>query len=109
MTEAVQKNRPDDLLIELGCEELPPKALDTIREAFFQSVKDGLEKNSIEFAEKGSACFSSPRRIALLLSAVAPAQPDQDLERRGPAVRAAFDDEGKQTGAALGFARSVGN
>ena len=108
MTEAVQKNRPDDLLIELGCEELPPKALDTIREAFFQSVQDGLEKNSIEFAEKGSACFSSPRRIALLLSAVAPAQPDQDLERRGPAVRAAFDDEGKPTGAALGFARSVG-
>ena len=108
MTEAVQKNRPDDLLIELGCEELPPKALDTIREAFFQSVKDGLEKNSIEFVEKDSACFSSPRRIALLLSAVAPAQPDQDLERRGPAVRAAFDDEGKPTGAALGFARSVG-
>lgn len=106
------ENRPLDnraaLLIELGCEELPPKALDTIRDAFFRGVMDGLEKQGFGFSKDNSACYSSPRRLALLIADVAQAQPDQDIERRGPAVKAAFDDSGKPTGAALGFARSVG-
>jgi len=98
----------DSLLIELGCEELPPKALDTIREAFFTAVCAGLEKNNLAFERSGSRSYSTPRRIALLLADVAPGQPDQVLERRGPAVAAAWDEDGKPTGAALGFARSVG-
>lgn len=97
-----------DLLIELGCEELPPKSLDLIREAFFVAVQDGMKKGGIVFNSESSRSFSSPRRLALLFSDVASSQPDQDQERRGPAVSAAFDADGKPTGAALGFARSVG-
>jgi glycyl-tRNA synthetase beta chain len=101
------KNRAD-LLIELGCEELPPKALDDIREAFFNAVRSGLQKKHISFDEKGSRSYSSPRRLAVLFRDVAAGQAEQEQARRGPAVKAAFDDEGKPTGAALGFARSVG-
>ena len=107
MTETT-KLRHADLLIELGCEELPPKALDGIRDSFFRSVCDGLEKANIAFDRENSRPFSTPRRIALLLSGVAEGQPNQVIERRGPSISAAFDAEGKPTGAALGFARSVG-
>ena len=97
-----------DLLIELGCEELPPRALDDIREAFFSAVRTGLEKNNLGFDAKSSRSYSSPRRLAVLFRDVASGQPDQDQERRGPAIKAAFDSEGNPTGAAQGFARSVG-
>ena len=108
MTDARNGRATADLLIELGCEELPPKALNTIRDALFEAVCEGLEKNRLEFSRAGSRAFSSPRRIALRLAAVSGAQEDQLLERRGPAVAASFDDSGQPTGAALGFARSVG-
>lgn len=98
----------ESLLIELGCEELPPKALNGIRDAFLANVCDGLEKSGLAFDRAASRAFSTPRRIALLLADVVPGQADQELERRGPAVSAAFDAEGNPTGAALGFARSVG-
>jgi glycyl-tRNA synthetase beta chain len=97
-----------DLLIELGCEELPPKALDQLREALFEGVSAGLQKENIDFDAKASRCWSTPRRLALFFASTAAAQPDQDQERRGPAVAAAFDKEGKPTPAATGFARSVG-
>lgn len=108
MTDQNVQNGNADLLIELGCEELPPKALDRIRDAFFYAVKSGLEKNNVEFSAEESRALSTPRRLAMIIGAVASGQHDQKLERRGPALRAAFDDEGKPTGAALGFARSVG-
>ena len=76
-----------DLLIELGCEELPPKSLDLIREAFFIAVRDGMQKSGIDFDVESSRSFSSPRRLALLFSDVASSQPDQDQERRGPAAK----------------------
>ena len=98
----------NDLLVELGCEELPPKALDAIRESFYAGVKAGLEKQNILFEPSGSRSFSTPRRLAVLFRSVAARQADQDQERRGPALTAAFDDEGKPTPAAVGFARSVG-
>jgi len=97
-----------DLLVEFGCEELPPKALDTLREALFQGVSEGLDKQGIAFDLAASRSFSTPRRLALLLSSVATAQPHQQQLRRGPAVSAAFDATGKPTQAALGFARSCG-
>ena len=97
-----------DLLIEIGCEELPPKSLDVLRKLFFTGVTDGLQKCNIEFDRAGSRAFSTPRRLAVLIAAVATAQPDQVQERRGPSVEAAFDDAGNPTGAALGFARSLG-
>ena len=49
-----------DLLVELGCEELPPKALDAIREAFFRAVHSGLESSNISFDSGGSRSYSSP-------------------------------------------------
>ncbi|MCJ7815307.1 MAG: glycine--tRNA ligase subunit beta, partial [Xanthomonadales bacterium] len=96
-----------DLLIELGCEELPPKALDDIREAFFNAVQKGLESSHLDFTRDGSRSYSSPRRLAIMFRDVASRQPDQEQERRGPALGAAFDADGKPTGAALGFARSI--
>ncbi len=103
-----QKISREDLLVELGCEELPPKALDTIREAFYAGVKTGLEKQNLLFDAAGSRSFSTPRRLTVLFKDVAASQPDQVQERRGPALEAAFDSKGKATPAAMGFARSVG-
>lgn len=97
-----------DLLVELGCEELPPRALDELREALFRGVADELERQSLAFDRANSAAYSTPRRLALLLRDVAASQEDQVQERRGPAVQAAFTADGEPTGAALGFARSVG-
>ncbi|MGH8033782.1 MAG: glycine--tRNA ligase subunit beta, partial [Lysobacterales bacterium] len=97
-----------DLLIEIGCEELPPKALDGLREALFTAVCAGLEREQVVFDGGSSCAYSSPRRLALLLKAVPSRQADQVQERRGPALTSAFDANGKLTGAALGFARSLG-
>ena len=109
MSDALAQNiSRKDLLVELGCEELPPKALDTIREAFYAGVKSGLEQQNLPFDPDGSRSFSSPRRLTVLFKDVATSQPDLDQERRGPALGAAFDSEGKATPAAMGFARSVG-
>lgn len=97
-----------DLLIELGCEELPPRSVDKLRAAFFAAVAVGLEKAQISFDRDRSKQFSTPRRLAMVLSNVAGKQPDQEVEKRGPAVAAAFNDAGEPTPAASGFARSVG-
>ena len=97
-----------DLLIELGCEELPPKSLDELRESLFSALTEGLRNHNIAFDADASRAFSTPRRLALLIGNVAGAQPDQVQDRRGPSVQAAFDAEGNPTRAALGFARSVG-
>jgi glycyl-tRNA synthetase beta chain len=97
-----------DLLIEIGCEELPPKALDALRTALFEGVSKGLQDAHIQFDAKLSQSWSTPRRLALFFAATASSQPDQDQERRGPAVAAAYGADGKPTPAALGFARSAG-
>jgi glycyl-tRNA synthetase beta chain len=97
-----------DLLIELGCEELPPKSLDRLAAAFFGGVCDGLEASSIDFDRRQSRSLYSPRRLAVLVSNVAERQADRVLERRGPALSAAFNDAGEPTRAAIGFAASVG-
>ena len=109
MTDTQYKHlNQEDLLVELGCEELPPKALDGIQQAFFNAIKAGLEKQNFEFEADGSRSYSTPRRLAVLIRRVTSSQADQNLERRGPAVNVAFDADGKPTGAAIGFARSVG-
>ena len=95
-------------MIEIGCEELPPKALDDLREALFSAVSAGLKREHISFDAGASRAFSSPRRLALLFSGVAARQPDQQQERRGPALDSAFDANGQPNAAARGFARSVG-
>ena len=97
-----------DLLIELGCEELPPKALGDLALAFYQQVCDGLRDALIDFDAGASRYYYTPRRMAMVLAAVAVRQPDQRQQRRGPAKSAAFDEAGAPTPAAHGFARSVG-
>ena len=106
-------NKPDktntaDLLIELGCEELPPKSLPTLGRTLFEGFSAQLNKAELEFNADTSRFYYTPRRLAILISGLADSQGDQSLERKGPALAAAFDTEGKPTPAAMGFARSVG-
>jgi glycyl-tRNA synthetase beta chain len=98
----------DELLLEIGCEELPPRALDELRDALFAGVSAGLEREHIAFDAAASRAYSTPRRLAVLLSGVQSRQPDQHQERRGPSLAAAYDKQGQPTGAATGFARSLG-
>lgn len=95
-----------DLLIEIGTEELPPKALSKLSKAFSAGVIAGLKEANL--AHGAVQSFAAPRRLAILIEAVAQSQPDQTIERRGPALTAAFDDDGNATKAALGFAASCG-
>ncbi|NND43960.1 MAG: glycine--tRNA ligase subunit beta [Xanthomonadales bacterium] len=96
-----------DLLVELGCEELPPGTLQQLAEAFCNGVRSQLEAAGIEYHADDSRVFYTPRRLAFRLAGVAGRQPDQVQERKGPSVAAAFDADGQPTQAALGFARSV--
>lgn len=105
---AVTEPTRADLLVELGCEELPPGTLRQLAEAFFASVSEQLQAAGVAYDEQNSRLFYTPRRLAFRLASVADRQPDQVQDRKGPAVSAAFDKEGKPTAAAEGFARSVG-
>ena len=93
-----------DLLFELGTEELPPKALRRLSESFTETFIAGLKQANLEHGKVES--FASPRRLALLVSDCSIRQPDNEMDRRGPAIQAAFDDAGNPTKAAEGFARS---
>lgn len=95
-----------DLLIELGTEELPPTTLNKLSTAFYNGVKEGLEKADLSFSEIKK--FAAPRRLALVISDLDIKQKDKNVERRGPALAAAFDEEGIPSKAAEGFARSCG-
>ncbi|MDH5711937.1 MAG: glycine--tRNA ligase subunit beta, partial [Gammaproteobacteria bacterium] len=95
-----------DLLIELGTEELPPKALKKLADAFTQGVVDGLKQAGFEIGEVQS--YATPRRLAMLIKEVPASQPDRDVERKGPNLQAAYDADGKPTKAVEGFARSCG-
>ena len=95
-----------DLLFELGTEELPPKALRPLMEALRDEVANRLAKADLAFAYIDA--YASPRRLALIVHELAESQPDKVVERRGPALQAAFDSEGRPTPAAIGFARSCG-
>lgn len=94
-----------DFLFELGCEELPPTLLNTLAEALQTSTQEGLEKAGIPFS--GLEVYATPRRLALIVRELASEQPDQAIERKGPAVKAAYKD-GEPTKALQGFARSCG-
>ena len=95
-----------DLLIELGSEELPPKALKKLSNAFTQHFQQGLEQNDLTFANIES--FATPRRLAIRVTGLTVQQQDKSVERRGPALQAAYDQAGNPTKAAEGFARSCG-
>lgn len=95
-----------DLLFELGTEELPPKALKTLSDALRDNFAANLQSNDFTFdsIEK----YATPRRLALIIRNLADSQPDKNVERLGPAVAAAFNDDGSAKPAAVGFAKSCG-
>ncbi len=95
-----------DLLLELGTEELPPKALKGLAQSFCNGVAKGLENAGLKHDEIKT--YATPRRLAVLVKNLATTQADKAIERRGPALQAAFDEEGCPTKAAEGFARSCG-
>ena len=96
------------LLVELGCEELPPRALDALAAAFRRGLCDGLAKAGISAHYDAARVYATPRRLAVYVPDVALMQPAQTLERRGPALAAALDASGQPTRALLGFAHSCG-
>ena len=95
-----------EFLIELGTEELPPTQLRTLAEAFAANFE--AELKGAELAHEGVKWFAAPRRLALKVAALADSQSDKVVEKRGPAVSAAFDAEGNPTKAAQGWARGCG-
>ena len=95
-----------DLLFELGTEELPPVALKKLSASLTTEFIAELDKANLSHGQVVS--YATPRRLALLIEDCSLQQPDRKIERRGPAVKAAFDDDGNPTRAAEGFARSCG-
>lgn len=96
------------LLIELGTEELPVKALPGLAQALFDGVIDALTKRGIAFDRDGAKPLYTPRRLAVLLPGVALEQPEQRSEVLGPYLNIALDAEGKPTRALEGFAAKAG-
>ena len=94
------------LLVEIGTEELPPKALRTLSESFAAEL--AAELDAAELAHEAPVPHATPRRLAALLPGVPATQPDREIERRGPPLARAFDENDEPTKAALGFARSIG-
>ncbi|WP_299187090.1 glycine--tRNA ligase subunit beta [uncultured Psychrobacter sp.] len=94
------------ILFELGCEELPPKSLKPLRDALESSVKEQLNEANISF--DSIKAFAAPRRLAIQIEGIADKQPDRTEQKRGPAIKAAFDADGNPTRAAMGFAKGLG-
>jgi glycyl-tRNA synthetase beta chain len=93
-------------LVEIGTEELPPKALRSLAEAFAANFTAELDNAGLEHGEV--KWFAAPRRLALKVAALRAAQADREVEKRGPAIAQAFDAEGKPSKAAEGWARGCG-
>ena len=94
------------ILFELGCEELPPKSLKPLRDALQASVTEQLNEADITF--DSIKAFAAPRRLALQIQGISDKQPDRSEQKRGPAIKAAFDADGNPTRAAMGFAKGLG-
>ncbi|MBN7821837.1 glycine--tRNA ligase subunit beta [Bowmanella yangjiangensis] len=98
--------RQENLLIEIGTEELPPKALTKLAESFAQEMDKQLQQ--AELSKEDVTWFASPRRLAVYIKGLAYQQADKVIEKRGPAISAAFDADGQPTRAALGWAQGLG-
>ncbi len=94
------------LLFELGSEELPPKTLVKLSHALSDGITRGLQDAGIPFT--GIKAFATPRRLAVLIENLSVAQPDKTVEKRGPAIQAAFGPDGAPSKAAASFAKSCG-
>ena len=95
-----------DFLVELGTEELPPKALKTLGEAFLAGIEKGLKAAGLSYS--ASRYYAAPRRLAVLIEQLEEQQADRTQNIDGPPVQAAFDKDGNPTQAALGFAKKCG-
>ena len=95
-----------DLLVEVGTEELPPKALRRLMEAFAEAILAGLD--DARLAHGVARSFGSPRRLAVSVADVVASQDDREVTHRGPPVSVAFDDAGEPTRAAEAFAKKCG-
>lgn len=95
-----------NFLAEIGTEELPPKALKKLATAFAENVENELNQAGLSFEKV--EWFAAPRRLAVKVLGLATAQPSKEIEKRGPAVSAAFDANGNPTKAAEGWARGCG-
>ena len=102
----VNKMTTQNFLVEIGTEELPPKALKTLATSFADNVEAELNQAGLTFDK--IEWFAAPRRLAVKVLNLATQQPSKEIEKRGPAVSAAFDAEGKPTKAAEGWARGCG-
>jgi glycyl-tRNA synthetase beta chain len=94
------------LLFELGCEELPPKSLKKLSQALLDNMLAGLKEADLDFSN--AKAYATPRRLAVIIEDLISFQPDKVVEKRGPAIQAAFDAEGNPSKAAQGFAASCG-
>ncbi|WP_137817573.1 glycine--tRNA ligase subunit beta [Pseudomonas sp. 2FG] len=95
-----------DFLVELGTEELPPKALKSLGEAFLGGIEKGLKAAGLSYS--AARVYAAPRRLAVLVEQLAAQQPDRSHNLDGPPLSAAFDAAGQPTQAALGFAKKCG-
>jgi len=95
-----------DFLVELGTEELPPKALKNLGDAFLAGVEKGLKAAGLSYTS--ARMYAAPRRLAVLVEQLATQQPDRTVNLDGPPLQAAFDADGNPTQAALGFAKKCG-
>jgi glycyl-tRNA synthetase beta chain len=96
----------ENLLVELGTEELPPKSLKKLAQAFADNTEAELKKLNLDFVTV--SWLASPRRLAVKVEGLADAQQDKVVEKRGPAIKVAFDADGNPTKAAMGWARGNG-
>jgi glycyl-tRNA synthetase beta chain len=96
----------ESLLVELGTEELPPKALKDLGLAFRDGIETGLKQHGLNHGEV--RWYASPRRLAVVIKQVELQAPDKDVEVLGPPVDRAKDEDGNWTPAATGFARKQG-
>ena len=92
-----------DFLVELGTEELPPKALLSLSNAFTQGIVDRLKAENLSFGEV--TAYAAPRRLALVINSLDTQAPNAELVAWGPPVGVAFDAEGQPTRAAEAFAK----
>lgn len=104
----MNKNICDNLLIELFCEELPPKNLKNLSEYFGKSIFAGLEKADLLTKESKLINYATPRRLSVKISSVLEQKEDFWIEKKGPAVSLSFDEKGNPSKALIGFAKSCG-
>ena len=97
-----------DFLFELGGEELPPKSLLKLSQSLAQGIINGLHEAGLDVSNEHVQTYATPRRLAVLIKALPEQQADKIVEKRGPAIQAAYDAEGNPSKAALGFAASCG-